>query len=82
MRLGFAPDMRDFTPAAHILKALDVKAVRLLTNNPLKSSALEELGIDVTERIPLVIPPNPYNASYLASKHERMGHFHTETTET
>lgn len=82
VRLGFAPDMRDFTPAAHILKALDVKAVRLLTNNPLKSSALEELGIDVTERIPLVIPPNPYNASYLASKHERMGHFHTERTET
>ena len=81
LRLGFAPDMRDFAPAAHILKALDVRAVRLLTNNPLKCSALEELGIDVTERIPLVIPPNPFNASYLASKHERMGHFQTERTE-
>ena len=81
VRLGFAPDMRDFAPAAYILKALGVGAVRLLTNNPVKSSALEELGIYVTERIPLVIPPNPFNASYLASKYERMGHFHTERAE-
>lgn len=73
--LGFAPDHRDYTAAAHMLKSLGVKSLRLLSNNPDKAKALVELGLDVVEEIPLVVESNPFNAAYLATKRDRMGHF-------
>lgn len=72
--LGFAPDTRDYAAAAHMLKALGVKSLVLLSNNPQKANALEELGVEVVERRPLIIATNPFNASYLATKRDRMGH--------
>jgi 3,4-dihydroxy 2-butanone 4-phosphate synthase / GTP cyclohydrolase II len=73
--LGFAPDHRDYTAAAHMLKSLGVTSLRLLSNNPDKAKALTELGLDVVEQIPLVVEANPFNAAYLATKRDRMGHF-------
>jgi 3,4-dihydroxy 2-butanone 4-phosphate synthase / GTP cyclohydrolase II len=75
MALGFAPDARDYTAAAHILKSLGVTALRLLSNNPEKANALTDLGLTVVEQLPLVVEANPFNAAYLATKRDRMGHF-------
>jgi GTP cyclohydrolase II len=72
-RLGFAPDARDFSIAAHMLKLLGVNALQLLTNNPEKASRLESQGISV-ERVPHRLPPNPHNARYLATKKAQSGH--------
>ena len=80
-RLGFAADLRDYLPAAHMLRCLGAKRLRLLTNNPGKVRALQELGLDVIEQQPLVIAANPFNTAYLSTKRERMGHFHTHGTE-
>jgi 3,4-dihydroxy 2-butanone 4-phosphate synthase / GTP cyclohydrolase II len=73
--LGFAPDPRDYMAAAHMLKSLGVRALRLLSNNPEKAKALTELGVEVVEQVPLVVEANPFNAAYLATKRDRMGHF-------
>ncbi len=80
-RLGFAVDLRDYLPAAQMLKRLGVKRLRLLTNNPEKVRALQELGLDVIEQQPLVIAANPFNTAYLSTKRVRMGHFHNNGTE-
>src|SRR3989338_5228790 len=72
--LGFAADLRDYWVADQVLKALNSKKVRLLTNNPQKVRHLKEYGIDVIERIPLKLPKNPYNAEYLSVKKTKMGH--------
>jgi 3,4-dihydroxy 2-butanone 4-phosphate synthase / GTP cyclohydrolase II len=72
--LGFANDTRDYAAAAHMLKALGVSELTLLTNNPDKTHALQELGLNVVEQRPLVIEANPFNANYLATKREKLGH--------
>jgi 3,4-dihydroxy 2-butanone 4-phosphate synthase / GTP cyclohydrolase II len=72
--LGFANDSRDYAAAAHMLKALGVSELTLLTNNPDKTLALQELGLNVVEQRPLVIEANPFNANYLATKREKLGH--------
>ncbi|TAJ12568.1 GTP cyclohydrolase II [Marinilabiliaceae bacterium JC017] len=74
IHLGFAPDERDYGVAAAILKELDVNKLRLLTNNPAKVNGLTENGIEVIERVPLIINSNVYNAYYLETKEARMGH--------
>lgn len=74
LRLGFEAEERDFDLAAAMLRKLGVGEVRLLTNNPAKTGALEGEGIAVVERVPLVLPPNPHNAAYLATKRARQGH--------
>jgi 3,4-dihydroxy 2-butanone 4-phosphate synthase / GTP cyclohydrolase II len=73
--LGFATDERDYTTAAHILKSLGVESCTLLSNNPDKRKSLEELGIVVDDMQPLVIEPNPFNADYIATKRDQLGHF-------
>jgi GTP cyclohydrolase II len=73
--LGLPDDARDYTVAADILGRLGVKQVRLLTNNPAKVDALRRLGIEVVERVPLHIEPNPHNRGYLQTKSRRMGHY-------
>jgi GTP cyclohydrolase II len=72
--LGHQADERDYTVAARILNDLGVQSVRLLTNNPQKIDTLRELGISVTERLP--VEPTVYdeNASYLFTKITRMNH--------
>jgi 3,4-dihydroxy 2-butanone 4-phosphate synthase/GTP cyclohydrolase II len=74
VHLGFEPDARDYEVSAAMIKKLDVKSIRLLTNNPEKELSLREYGIDVTERIPLQLPTNENNLYYLQTKKERFGH--------
>jgi len=74
LHLGFEPDERDYGIGAMMLKSLEVGRIRLLTNNPDKTAALESYGIQILENIPIEIAPNPYNASYLETKKEKMGH--------
>jgi GTP cyclohydrolase II len=74
IRLGFAVDARDFAVAAQMLKLLGIQKLRLLTNNPKKVAGLEAHSIEVTERLPLQIAPNPYNKDYLRTKRDRTGH--------
>lgn len=72
--LGFRDDERDYAIAAHMLESLKVKSIHLMTNNPRKIDGLTQHGVVVTERIPLIIPPNPHNEFYLQTKAERSGH--------
>ncbi|ASI98335.1 bifunctional 3,4-dihydroxy-2-butanone-4-phosphate synthase/GTP cyclohydrolase II [Thermococcus celer] len=72
--LGFKADERDFSVAYQMLKALGVSKVRLLTNNPRKAKALEELGIEVVEVIPLFGEVNEVNRPYLEVKMLKLGH--------
>ena len=72
--LGFANDSRDYSAAAHMLKALGVSNLTLLSNNPEKTRALESLGLNVVEQRPLIIEANPFNATYLATKRDKLGH--------
>lgn len=73
-RLGFAVDARDFSIAARMLHLLGQERIRLLTNNPDKVARLSGEGIDVAERVPHKLPPNPHNIRYLETKRDRTGH--------
>jgi GTP cyclohydrolase II len=72
--LGFRDDERDYAVAAHMLRSLCVKSVRVVTNNPEKIRQLTQHGIQVSGRIPHVIPPNEFNRFYLETKARRSGH--------
>lgn len=72
--LGLPDDARRYDAAAAILRALGVHSVDLLTNNPAKVAALEELDIPVRGMLPIVVLPNVHSAGYLATKRDRMGH--------
>jgi GTP cyclohydrolase II len=74
LALGLPVDRREYASAAAILHHLGIRQARLLTNNPLKRAALEQHGITVVERVPLMVPPNPSNRGYLSTKARRMGH--------
>lgn len=71
--LGFADDLRDFTPAVEILKALAITGVQLMTNNPRKVDALEKAAVAVA-RVPLLSCVSVENAAYLQTKAEKLGH--------
>ena len=73
-RLGFAADLREYQLPAAILNHLGVGAVRLLSNNPDKISALERAGIQVVERVPCEVAPTATTEDYLRTKREKMGH--------
>ncbi len=73
--LGFGDDERDYAIAADMLRALGVRSVRLITNNPRKVTGLRERGITIAGRIPIVIAPNRHNAGYLSTKQRRSGHW-------
>jgi 3,4-dihydroxy 2-butanone 4-phosphate synthase/GTP cyclohydrolase II len=74
LRLGLPADGRDYAIAFQLLKYLEIEAIRLMTNNPLKIAAVEQHGITVIERIPLEIEPTCDNRSYLKTKKEKLGH--------
>lgn len=72
--LGFEPDQRDYRLCLPMLEYLGIGAVRLMTNNPRKIAALEQMGVKVAERIPLMVARNPYNDRYLTTKADKLGH--------
>jgi GTP cyclohydrolase II len=74
LALGFRDDERDYAIAAHMLMSLDVRSVRVMTNNPNKLEQLKGYGITVAGRIPHVLPPNEHNRFYLETKAKRSGH--------
>ncbi len=73
-RLGFRPDLRDYGIGAQILRDLGIGKIRLLTNNPRKVVGLAGYGLDIVERVPLEMSPNPLNERYLQTKRDKMGH--------
>ena len=74
LELGFAPDERDYQIAADILSFLDIKQVKLLTNNPDKLEQLKMAGIEIVERLPLQMPAHQENKAYLQTKQEKFHH--------
>ena len=72
--LGFAPDLRDYGIGAQILVDLGVRKLRLLTNNPKKLVGLQGYGLEIVERVPLEVVPNPINLRYLETKRDKLGH--------
>jgi 3,4-dihydroxy 2-butanone 4-phosphate synthase/GTP cyclohydrolase II len=72
--LGFAPDLRDYGEGAQMLVDLGIRKVRLMTNNPCKIAGLDGYGIEITERVPVVIPANCHDRHYLDTKKFKMGH--------
>lgn len=74
LKLGHPADARDYQLAAEILKDLGVLSIRLMTNNPAKCEALKKDGIDVVEKVALVVPAGPHAERYLETKRNRMSH--------
>jgi GTP cyclohydrolase II len=72
--LGFRDDERDYAVAAHMIRSLSLRSVRVVTNNPDKIRQLTQHGVTVSGRVPHVIPPNEFNRFYLETKARRSGH--------
>jgi GTP cyclohydrolase II len=73
-RLGFKADQRNYKLCQPMLKHLQISTLRLMTNNPRKITALEQLGLKVVERVPLIVTRNPFNERYLTTKAAKLGH--------
>ena len=78
-RLGFPADLRNYGVGAQMLNDLGVKKIRLITNNPRKIAGLKGYGIEVADRVPLLIEATDYNSIYLATKAEKLGHMLLQT---
>lgn len=78
-RLGFPADLRDYGMGAQMLNDLGVKKIRLITNNPRKIAGLKGYGLEVVDRVPLLIEANDYNTTYLATKAQKLGHMLLQT---
>ncbi|HEY9753336.1 MAG TPA: bifunctional 3,4-dihydroxy-2-butanone-4-phosphate synthase/GTP cyclohydrolase II [Coleofasciculaceae cyanobacterium] len=78
-RLGFPADLRDYGVGAQILNDLGVKQIRLITNNPRKIAGLKGYGLEMVDRVPLLIEATSYNSGYLAAKAEKLGHLMLQT---
>jgi len=80
-KLGFLPDLRHYGIGAQILVDLGLKSIRLMSNNPRKIVGIQGYGLEVIERVPIVIKPNKENARYLATKEAKLGHILEIATE-
>jgi 3,4-dihydroxy 2-butanone 4-phosphate synthase / GTP cyclohydrolase II len=78
-RLGFAADLRDYGMGAQILNDLGIAKIRLITNNPRKIAGLKGYGLEIADRLPLLIEANNYNSEYLATKAIKLGHLLLQT---
>ncbi len=78
-RLGFPADLRDYGVGAQILNDLGVKQIRLITNNPRKIAGLKGYGLEMVDRVPLLIEATSYNSNYLTTKAEKLGHLFLRT---
>ena len=74
VKLGFAPDLRDYGIGAQILADLGLSSIRLMTNNPAKRAGLEGYGLEIVERVPLQVKANKFDQKYLTVKKVKMGH--------
>jgi GTP cyclohydrolase II len=74
LEIGSPIDARDYAFAADILRELGFEKIRLMTNNPAKTSELSAHGIEVVEQVPLIVPPSEHNKRYLETKRKRMAH--------
>ncbi|MGB4415568.1 MAG: bifunctional 3,4-dihydroxy-2-butanone-4-phosphate synthase/GTP cyclohydrolase II [Paludibacter sp.] len=74
IHLGFDVDERDYGVGAQILREIGVSKIRLMTNNPVKRIGLEAYGLSIIENVPIEVVPNEYNAFYMQTKKNRMGH--------
>ena len=74
LALGFDEDLRDYHVAAEILKYFDISEINLLSNNPKKFEGLEDYGIEIVDRIELIVPETQHNHSYMETKKNKMGH--------
>ncbi len=80
-RLGFGADLRDYSICAPMLNHLGAKRLHLMTNNPRKIKALEDLGFEIAERKPIQTDSNPHNAQYLSTKAGKLGHLFKSKSE-
>ena len=80
LRLGHAVDLRDYALAVDILRFLQIRSVRLMTNNPDKVDAVLSSGIEIVDRLSADVPVTPHSAHYLATKREKLGHLSDITT--
>jgi len=78
LHLGFPADNRDYGIGAQILRGIGVRKIRLLTNNPAKRVGLKGYGLEIVERVPLIVSANRNNIGYLQTKREKMGHLLNE----
>ncbi|MEH2174099.1 bifunctional 3,4-dihydroxy-2-butanone-4-phosphate synthase/GTP cyclohydrolase II [Nostoc sp.] len=78
-RLGFPADLRDYGMGAQMLMDLGIKKIRLITNNPRKIAGVKGYGLEVVDRVPLLIEANDYNSYYLATKAKKLGHMLLQT---
>ena len=79
-QLGFKPDQRNYALVEPMLKQFGVKSLKLMTNNPRKIAAMGALGVEVAERVPLLVNRNAFNQHYLNTKAAKLGHMMTPVT--
>ncbi|MGA8542331.1 MAG: GTP cyclohydrolase II [Thermoplasmata archaeon] len=72
--LGFRADERDYAIAAHMLDSMRIRSIRIMTNNPLKMKDLQEHGVRIVGRIPVIVPVNDHDRAYLQTKQAKLGH--------
>jgi GTP cyclohydrolase II len=81
-QLGFGADLRQYDMCQPMLEHLNVKTIRLMTNNPRKVKALSEAGVHILERVAIEVGRNPHNDGYLNTKASKLGHYLKSTAHT